>query len=138
MSFRFRFLTVLFATAAVLGPVAAGAQAAPDIPAEVAQIRRLSETSPRKALDRLVAVRRMVGPDASYETLRTLLRQEIWLQDDLGRREASHAAERTLLRLAEAHGDAATAAFARLGEVRAKIDALGKALCTASINSASS
>jgi GGDEF domain-containing protein len=123
MSFRFRFLAVLFGTAAVLGPVAAGAQAAPDVPAEVAQIRRLSETSPRKALDHLEAVRRMVGPDASYETLRTLLRQEIWLQDDLGRREASHAAERTLLRLAEAHGDAATAALARLGEVRAKIDA---------------
>jgi diguanylate cyclase (GGDEF)-like protein len=122
MVLLYRFVAVLFAAVTALGPAAHAAQPAVDVPAEVARIQRLAEDAPLQALDRLETVRRMLGTGASYENRQQLLRMEAWLREDLGQLDASYALERASLQLAVAHGDAAGAALARMGEVRELVD----------------
>jgi diguanylate cyclase (GGDEF)-like protein len=117
---RSRF--VAFLLAALVASGAAAAAQPVDVPAEVARIQRLAEDAPREALDRLEAVRRMLGPRAPYANQQTLLRMEAWLREDLGQLEASYALDRASLQLAVTHGDAAGAALATLGAVRELVD----------------
>jgi diguanylate cyclase (GGDEF)-like protein len=113
-----RLVSLLFVAVTAFGPVASAAQPAVDVQAEMAHIRKLEAEAPRKALDRLETVRRMTGTDAPYEVRQNLLRMEIQLRDELGQLAAEYALERESLQLAIAHGDAAAAALAGLGEVR--------------------
>lgn len=123
MSLPHRLVSLLFVTATVMGTGAHAGQAADPQQAELDKIERLAETSPRAALDRLDAVRRALGPKTSYAARQSVLRTAVWLNEDLGRQDTAYALERESLQLAQAHGDAAGAALARLGEVRQVLDA---------------
>jgi len=86
--------------------------------AELEAIHRLAERSTVQALDRLEALQAAVSDTAPYALRRDLLRTEVWLREDAGQLDQAYAAERTARALALANRDQATAARARLGEVR--------------------
>jgi diguanylate cyclase (GGDEF)-like protein len=122
MSPAHRLVSLLLAAAAVCGTAAHAGAVADPRQADLDAIRHLAADAPRAALDRLEAMRAALAPGASYEVRQKLLRTAIVLNEDLGRQDRAYALEREALRLAQAHGDAAGAALARLGEVRQMID----------------
>ncbi len=123
MTLFHRFIAFLFVIANALGVVAHAEQPAGDVRAEMDKVRSLAQESLVAALDRVQAARRALGPDASYEARQHLLRTEIWVRDDLGQMDEVYAMERESRQLAEARGDAAGAARARLAEVRKLLQA---------------
>ncbi|MCS0632593.1 diguanylate cyclase [Telluria mixta] len=123
MPFPHRLVSLLIATATVLGPAAYAGAPAVDPKAEVAAIWELAQDSPRAALDRVQTARRDLGANAPYEARQALLRTETWLREDLGQQDAAYTLERESLQLAQARGDMAGAALARLAQVRELLDA---------------
>jgi diguanylate cyclase (GGDEF)-like protein len=123
MAFPHRLVSLLIVTATAFGTGVHAGQPAVDVRAEVETIRQLAQDSPRAALDRVQAARRDLGPDGAYEARQALLRTETWLREDLGQLDVSYVLERESLQLAQAHGDAAGAALAMLGQVRELLDA---------------
>jgi diguanylate cyclase (GGDEF)-like protein len=123
MSLSLRLVSLLFVTATAFGTAAHAGQPAVDVQAEVNEIWKLAQESPRAALDRVQAARRDLGPDAPYDARQTLLRTEAWIQDDLGQQDSAYTLERESLQLAQARGDAAGVAQARLAQVRELLDA---------------
>ena len=85
---------------------------------ELDAIRKLAGRSTGEALGRLKALQAAAQDDLPYALRQDLLRVEVWLHEDAGQLEQAYAAERKALALALAKGDQATAARARLGEVR--------------------
>ncbi|MEH6436879.1 tetratricopeptide repeat-containing diguanylate cyclase [Massilia sp. DD77] len=124
MPHSLRLASCLLLSALLLG--AASLRAAPmdsaAAQAELAAIHKLSQRSPTEALGRLASLQAATGENAPYALRQELLRTEVWLNEDAGRLEQAYTAERKVLALALAHKDRATAARARLGEVRRMLD----------------
>jgi diguanylate cyclase (GGDEF)-like protein len=123
MSFPHRLVSLLLVIAAAFAPAAHAGAGAVDPAAEVEAIWDLAQNSPRAALDRVQAARRDLGPNASYEARRALLRTEVDLREELGQQDSAYALEREALQLAQARGDAAGVALATLAQVRELLDA---------------
>jgi diguanylate cyclase (GGDEF)-like protein len=121
MSLTTRSLAALCCAAGMLA-APAWAAAPHDPQAALRQIDRLSDGPPRAVLHRIEALKNTLGPDTPYEEHQRLLRTESWLREDIGDNAGARAVEREALRLARCHGDTATAAWARLGEVRELLD----------------
>jgi diguanylate cyclase (GGDEF)-like protein len=122
MPSSFRLSSFVFLAVTALAGAAGASQAAFDAQAELDAIRQLAGQSPRQALVRIVAAQAMLGAGASYDMRQKLLRMEVWLREDFGELDAAYAAERKVLQLAIANKDPATAARARLAEVRQLLD----------------
>ncbi|HEX8606475.1 MAG TPA: diguanylate cyclase [Pseudoduganella sp.] len=82
----------------------------------------MSQRSTHEALARLEVLRAGLGDDLPYDLRQQVLRTEVRLREDSGQLDQAYAVERTVLELAIAHRDTATAARARLGEVRRLLD----------------
>ncbi|MFC0253496.1 tetratricopeptide repeat-containing diguanylate cyclase [Massilia consociata] len=117
-----RVVSALLLAASLLGTNAHGALSSADARAELRAIHELAERSTGAALRKLEILQASMGETVPYALHRDMLRTEVWLREDAGQREQSYAVERKIRALALAHKDSATAARARLGEVRQLLD----------------
>jgi diguanylate cyclase (GGDEF)-like protein len=115
--------TCIALTVSLLGaPALAAPFGGERVRAELLTIRQLAQRSTQEALARLEALRAGLGEDLPYDLRQQVLRTEVGLREDSGQLDQAYAVERTVLALALAHRDKATAARARLGEVRRLLD----------------